>query len=87
LTGHHLLHLVTDSIDVPVGDQPLARVDGLERTIGKGAEITPVNRIREVSDRLSTSGFFLPERFDQPRPEATQDEKLILLHHRALVFG
>src|SRR5437870_8084197 len=54
LAVDHQLKVVADHVDVPVGDQPLAWVDGLEGAIREGAEIGPVDRDRK-STRLNSS--------------------------------
>jgi hypothetical protein len=43
--GHHLLDLMADGVDVPVGDQALARVEGLECPVGKRTEMGPVEGV------------------------------------------
>ena len=55
--GHHLLHVVADGADVPVGDEMLASAQRLEGLLGKGPKIDAINSIRGVVDRSSFAGF------------------------------
>src|SRR5262249_24058081 len=69
LAVDHQLEVVADHVDVPVGDQPLAWVDGLEGAISEGPEIGPVDRVGEVSIDLHFFAPFLPSELMRRGPK------------------